>query len=292
MAKNRPAAASKRSIWYSPAYAIPLIATIALLTYQWPESQFPANEQLPPPPPPRSLLRRILTLAAICSVSAAAGFALATMPTIMNMAKHRPTDTESLSLFRPDNAKAAAVAAYIDAHPLTQSLRADPALRESRPHMLIPPAARPLNLTAGTLLGPDKIVVPPLAFNAVDGSRAVWVQYLGSGLCGHPGIVHGGLLATMLDEGLARCCFPALPNKFGVTACLKVDYRKPCPAESFVVLRATTVKVEGRKAWVTGRIESLVDESQGETPVVFAEAEALFVEPKQAAVSLDAQFWL
>lgn len=108
------------------------------------------------------------------------------------------------------------------------------------------------------------------------------IFYLGTDLCGHPGIIHGGLLATMLDEGLARCCFPALPNKIGMTANLNINYRKPAPAGSFVVLKAKTVEVEGRKAWVEGYIETLVGE--GEQPVVLAEASALFVEPRTAAV--------
>lgn len=108
------------------------------------------------------------------------------------------------------------------------------------------------------------------------------ISYLGRDLCGHPGIVHGGFLATMLDEGLARCCFAALPNKVGMTANLNINYRAPAKADSFVVLRAKTTKVEGRKAWVSGVIETLV--SEGETPVVIAEATALFIEPRQAAV--------
>lgn len=103
---------------------------------------------------------------------------------------------------------------------------------------------------------------------------------MGPALCGHPGIVHGGLLATLLDEGLARTCFPALPNKVGVTASLKIDYRVPCPANSYVVLKARTTKVEGRKAWVKGWIE-LLGEDDG-TGLVLAEAEALFIEPKNA----------
>lgn len=92
------------------------------------------------------------------------------------------------------------------------------------------------------------------------------------------------MLATMLDEGLARCCFAALPNKIGMTANLNIDYKAPAMAGRCVVLRARTTKVEGRKAWVEGRIETLV--GPGETPVVLAEATALFIEPRQAAVSL------
>ncbi|KAF2094762.1 hypothetical protein NA57DRAFT_79930 [Rhizodiscina lignyota] len=211
-----------------------------------------------------------------------------------------PSDEETLLLFDPEPESFAAEAeAYIQSHPLTQSLYDNPKFLPSRPHLKIPPALRPLNLTGGTLLGERKVEVPPLAFTTRDGSEYVTIQYLGSALCGHPGIIHGGLLATLLDEGLARCCFPALPNKVGVTASLKIDYRVPCRAEQYVVLRAETQKVEGRKAWVKGWIETLPapeeweveglnGEKKGKDPVRLVEAEALFVEPKGAATMLRA----
>lgn len=150
--------------------------------------------------------------------------------------------------------------------------------------MKIPEALRPTNLTGGTLAGPGKITVPPLIFAEDGGKSMVSVFHLGEQLCGHPGIIHGGLLATLLDEGLARCCFPALPSKIGVTASLKVDYRKPARSGMYYVLRAETYKVEGRKAWVRGWIEDLVDESKGEKPTRYVEAEALFIEPRNAKV--------
>ncbi|EKG17535.1 hypothetical protein MPH_05226 [Macrophomina phaseolina MS6] len=111
----------------------------------------------------------------------------------------------------------------------------------------------------------------------------VSIHYVGPALVGHPGVVHGGMLATLLDEGLARCCFPALPNKIGMTASLTINYKAPCRAGQFIVLRAETTKVEGRKAWVKGRLETIADEERGEKPLVLDEAEALFIEPRQAA---------
>jgi len=135
---------------------------------------------------------------------------------------------------------------------------------------------------AGTLMGHGKMPVPPLMFSH-DGKELVSISYLGTDLCGHVGIIHGGMLATLLDEGLARCSFMALPNKIGVTAQLTVNYRKPAPAGRFMVLRAELVKVEGRKAWVKGNI-SLLGEGT-EMGEVLVEAEGLFVEPKYAKAS-------
>ncbi|KAJ5995140.1 Adenylyl-sulfate kinase [Penicillium waksmanii] len=158
-----------------------------------------------------------------------------------------------------------------------------PTSKKPAPTLNIPEAMRERMLTAGALSGPNKIVVPPYVFSERGGKSMVSLMYLGSDVCGHQGIVHGGLLATLLDEGFARCCFPAMPNKVGVTANLNIDYRAPALVNNYFALRAETVRQEGRKAWVEGRIETLPED--GSEPVVLVEAKALFIEPKQAAVS-------
>lgn len=189
---------------------------------------------------------------------------------------------DTLSAYEAPDPATAAIDAHILNSQIAKTLRKQPAFTESRPQMRVPAPLRPTNLTAGTLAGPGRIVVPPLNFNEDGGKSLVSIFYLGEQLCGHPGIVHGGLLATLLDEGLARCCFPAMPNKLGVTANLEIDYRKPARAKRYYVLKAQTVKVEGRKAWVKGWIETMDDKE----PVKVVEATALFIEPKNAKVSV------
>ncbi|MCJ1227800.1 hypothetical protein MMC12_004459 [Toensbergia leucococca] len=193
-----------------------------------------------------------------------------------------PTDAETLAMFKAPDEMSAEIDKFINNHHLARSLRENADFIESRPHLKFPEAMRSHNLTAGTLSGPGKIAVPPLVFSEKKGKSLVSISYMGTDLCGHAGVLHGGLLATLLDEGMARCCFAALPHKIGLTASLTVNYRKPAPAGSFLCLRAKTVKVEGRKAWVEGRIETLVGE--GKQPVVLVEASGLFVEPKEAVV--------
>ncbi|KAL3420710.1 thioesterase superfamily protein [Phlyctema vagabunda] len=236
-----------------------------------------------PPPAKRHILVRVLIGLATTVFFSSAGFVMATIPAIQaaNGLLNPPSDAETLSLYTPEDSVAQEVEDFIKNHPVAVELRSNPVFSESRPHMKIPESQRSHNLTGGTLMGPGKVVVPPFTWSEAGGKSLVQISYLGSDLCGHAGIVHGGLLATMLDEGLARCCFAALPNKVGLTANLNINYRTPAPADTFVVLRAKTVKVEGRKAWVEGHIETLVGE--GEKPVILVEASALFVEPKQAA---------
>jgi 3'-phosphoadenosine 5'-phosphosulfate synthase len=203
----------------------------------------------------------------------------------LRMMHKMPTDEETLTMYIPADAAEQEIEDFIRNHPVAKELRSRREMSESRPHLKMSPNFKAHNLTGGTLMGPGKVAVPPFCWNEAGGKSMVSISHLGNDLCGHPGIIHGGMLATMLDEGLARCCFGALPNKIGMTANLNIDYRAPAPAGSYVVLRAETTKVEGRKAWVKGRIETLAGE--GETPVVLAEATALFVEPKQAAVRLN-----
>ncbi|GAB1739395.1 hypothetical protein NU219Hw_g4355t1 [Hortaea werneckii] len=259
-------------------------STTSTPLHQPPEDTPLQRDSTTPPPPPRRLRRFLLTTTLFLLFSSA-GFAMSAAPAAdtINGFVNPPTDAETLTLYSAPTPTEHAINDHILTHPLSVRLRAQEGMTESRPHLKIPESMRPHNLTGGTLLGEDKIAVPPLMFADKDAALPTLtsISYLGPALCGHPGIVHGGLLATLLDEGLARACFPALPNKVGVTASLKIDYRVPCPAGSYVVLKAQTTKVEGRKAWVKGWIELLGEGDAEGTKLV--EAEALFIEPKNAA---------
>ena len=192
------------------------------------------------------------------------------------------TDAQSASAFETDHEHQKEVEAYLNSHPLIKELRSRPHYAESRPHLRFSEEARKTSLTAGVLAGPGRIVVPPIVFLEEAGTL-VSVAYLGTDVCGYPGYVHGGLLATILDETLGRCCFAVLPNKIGMTASLNLTYKKPTLAGQYVVIRAKVTKTEGRKAWVEGHIETLPKE-EDEEPVVLVEANALFIEPRQVKV--------
>lgn len=75
---------------------------------------------------------------------------------------------------------------------------------ETRPYQSLPEECRVNNLTAGALRGPGRLALPPLVRARWDETEGVIILHVGRGLCGHDGIVHGGLLATLLDEALAR----------------------------------------------------------------------------------------
>lgn len=208
----------------------------------------------------------------------------------------------------------------IAAMPLVQSLRQSRKIyKESRPHLAIPLAIRQHHFVGGSLIGPGKLALAPYMWvssrktkiqtqtgsgTTARASSVISVFHIGRDLCGHPGFVHGGLLSVLFDEVFARCVSAAFPSGLGMTANLNVDFRKPALPDRVYVLRAETTKVEGRKAWVQGKmtylplpvsaqldvnslvsdVELLTEESEG--AVMVSEARALFVEPKFADVSI------
>lgn len=89
-------------------------------------------------------------------------------------------------------------------------LRRDPQRwKESRPYSKYPEDKRVHSLSAGALRGPGKFAVPPLAFVGEGSREANIFLHLGRSMCGHDGIVHGGLSAVVCDEGLARVVRPS-----------------------------------------------------------------------------------
>ncbi|CAO3607041.1 unnamed protein product [Mucor hiemalis] len=118
------------------------------------------------------------------------------------------------------------------------------------------------------------LIVPPAMFYNKTYTELTCVLHLGKNICGHDGIIHGGMAATILDEGLACVAVPALPNKFGFTANLNVNYRRPIMSDQWVVMRAKLDKLEDCKAFVSAHLESL----NGET--LFTEATSLYISPK------------
>ncbi|BCS20933.1 PaaI family thioesterase [Aspergillus puulaauensis] len=180
-------------------------------------------------------------------------------------------------------------------HPILHTLRQDRSLKESRPHLSMPPTLRPSHFVAGTIAGEGKLTSAPYMFlsrhsrrdQEADGepprSHGVTVFHTGTHMCGHPGYVHGGFLSVMFDEVFAHTVAQSFRSGTGMTANLNVDFRKPALPGRVYVLRAETVKVEGRKAWAEGTMMMMPSGSGGEEEAVLvAEARALFIEPKFA----------
>ena len=65
---------------------------------------------------------------------------------------------------------------------------------------------------------------------------------------GYPGIVHGGVLAAILDEVAGRVSMIHDHDHFMVTASMEVRYRKPVPTETPLTFTGRMVGQRGRRA--------------------------------------------
>ncbi|CAA7266443.1 unnamed protein product [Cyclocybe aegerita] len=239
----------------------------------------------PPPPHPKHW-RPATTFAAVAVASVVAGTLGALFPPPpLSILFPRPAPGPP----EPDTPESKSYCESIEENlqnlPLLKELRASADAKgwyETRPYQGFPEERRVNSLSAGTLRGPGKFAITPLIRAKHDETESIVFVHLGRALCGHDGIVHGGLLATLLDETLARTAVNNLPEKVGVTATLSLNYRAPTMADQFVIVRTRIGEVKGRKANVTGQVEDMKG-------TVLVEASAMFVQPRYAKLLHSAQ---
>lgn len=78
-------------------------------------------------------------------------------------------------------------------------------------------------------------------------------------LAGAPGVIHGGVQATLLDEVMGHAIHLAEPDPEGmdsVTVDFSLRYHRPAPVGEALTLRAKLLRAEGRDFFVAGEIVS------------------------------------
>ena len=86
---------------------------------------------------------------------------------------------------------------------------------------------------------------------------------------GHPGFLHGGIIATLLDETMSKAV-----RARGLTAMtrhMEVDYKRPVPSRVQIRMEGRIVRDEGSKHWV----EAAIFDGEGH---VLAQGKGLFIE--------------
>jgi uncharacterized protein (TIGR00369 family) len=119
--------------------------------------------------------------------------------------------------------------------------------------------------------GPGSPVAPPMVVEDFpDEGRCVGRVTVGKKHEGPPGLVHGGVLAILLDHVLARSARAA--GHGGLTATLTVTYRRPVHLGVPLLVTGQLGSVEGRRATATARL--IAEDDPGTT---LAEGEAVLV---------------
>jgi len=85
---------------------------------------------------------------------------------------------------------------------------------------------------------------------------------------GYPGVTHGGIAATAMDEAMGWAMYAA--GAWAMTAKMEVKYRKAIPLNEELVVTAGVVRDRGRLLEAFAEIRSLAGDR-------LAEAKALFV---------------
>jgi acyl-coenzyme A thioesterase PaaI-like protein len=109
---------------------------------------------------------------------------------------------------------------------------------------------------------------------------AISIFYLDSSHTGYTGLVHGGILAALIDEGCAEYCNRGALTLYLLTKSLGVEFVKPSPTGEVFIAKVTTSRLflltinDSRKVYVRCEISVLRSEDK-RIPVV--KANALFI---------------
>jgi acyl-coenzyme A thioesterase PaaI-like protein len=123
-----------------------------------------------------------------------------------------------------------------------------------------------------TVMGLRNPIAPPLHIHS-DGEGRAWSDFsLGAPYEGPPGLVHGGVIALMLDQVLGHAV--STSGRPGMTGTLTIVYRRGTPLGD-LRCEAWVDRREGIKTWGKGRML----DADGE---VTAEAEGVFILPRWA----------
>jgi acyl-coenzyme A thioesterase PaaI-like protein len=112
------------------------------------------------------------------------------------------------------------------------------------------------------LIGLSNPLAPPLV--RIDASKDLWAVTFGDAYEGHPGFVHGGFVAAVLDHVLGVAA--ATGGVASMTGTLTTRYRQPTPANRELICRGEIDRVEGRKVFCHAELcdgDTLIAEAEG-----------------------------
>jgi uncharacterized protein (TIGR00369 family) len=89
---------------------------------------------------------------------------------------------------------------------------------------------------------------------------------------GHPGYLHGGVIATLLDEAMSKAV--RARGLSAMTGRLEIDYLRPVPSGAPLRMEGHIVRSEGRKHWAEARILNARGTALAQAKGIFIEVRA------------------
>jgi uncharacterized protein (TIGR00369 family) len=108
-----------------------------------------------------------------------------------------------------------------------------------------------------------------LEFLLADDGSVVSLPVVPTTFDGHPGYLHGGIIATLLDEAMSKAV--RAQGSTSMTRKMEVDYLLPVPSGTPIRIEGRVVRNESRKHWAEARVVN-------EKGIVLAEGNGLFIE--------------
>jgi hypothetical protein len=207
-----------------------------------PHVQAQYGAPLPPPPPPRSASSRwyVPHWTTVLIAIGAFYYGLTTvLESLDDFPLRVPTqfeDDEQLAQMWDDFEKLPVVQNLRKSWHLVNGQRESLWTEWTAYQALNGPARRAERLTTGPLKGSHGIAAQKIFLNKRDGSMVQFVCF-GNGTVGWPGIVHGGVISTVIDEAFGRYAARHLESRTGVTASLEVAYQqKSSPGQWYIIM--------------------------------------------------------
>ncbi|KAK6199297.1 uncharacterized protein RJT21DRAFT_45710 [Scheffersomyces amazonensis] len=123
-------------------------------------------------------------------------------------------------------------------------------------------------LTTHTLATPGGILIKPVIFNNVETNETVTIVHAGFRLCGYPFLIHGGIIATLLNEtfkrnaSLSSFTSSNLKDDFKVEN-LTINYKYPTFANQFLIVKTKKKENVNSDNEKTVTLESVVETIKG-----------------------------
>jgi uncharacterized protein (TIGR00369 family) len=91
-----------------------------------------------------------------------------------------------------------------------------------------------------------------LKFLQAEDSSVVSFSTIADRFEGPPGLLHGGVIATLLDEAMSKAV--RARGLVAMTRQMEVEYLRPVPSATPIRIEGHLVRSEGRKHWTEARI--------------------------------------